>query len=170
MIDQQSQRGKEWLEKLLQLIGIPAGVKIAEVEDEQSDWLIIDETNLTPEQIEILIGQNKGEAIDAIQYLANTLLNIGIEEELQRSFTVEINGYRVRRQAQLQALAEKVAGQVRETGEKVEIKSLSSAERRQVHNLLKDSEDLKTESRGQEPDRRLVVRLRQDSDEVINEH
>ena len=169
MIDQQSQRGKEWLEKLLQLIGIPAGVKIAEVEDEQSDWLIIDETNLTPEQIEILIGQKKGEAIDAIQYLANTLLNIGIEEELQRSFTVELNGYRVRRQAQLQALAEKVAGQVRETGEKVEIKSLSSAERRQVHTFLKDSEDLKTESRGQEPDRRLVVRLRQDSDQVINE-
>ena len=169
MIDQQSQRGKEWLEKLLQLIGIPAGVKIAEVEDEQSDWLIIDETNLTPEQIEILIGQNKGEAIDAIQYLANTLLNMEIEEELQRSFTVELNGYRVRRQAQLRALAEKVAGQVRETGEKVEIKSLSSAERRQVHTFLKDSEDLKTESRGQEPDRRLVVRLRQDSDEVINE-
>ncbi len=169
MIDQQSQRGKEWLEKLLQLIGIPAGVKIAEVEDEQSDWLIIDETNLTPEQIEILIGQNKGEAIDAIQYLANTLLNMEIEEELQRSFTVELNGYRVRRQAQLRALAEKVAGQVRETGEKVEIKSLSSAERRQVHTFLKDSEDLKTESRGQEPDRRLVVRLRQDGDEVINE-
>ncbi len=169
MIDQQSQRGKEWLEKLLQLIGIPAGVKIAEVEDEQSDWLIIDETNLTPEQIEILIGQNKGEAIDAIQYLANTLLNMEIEEELQRSFTVELNGYRVRRQAQLRALAEKVAGQVRETGEKVEIKSLSSAERRQVHTFLKDSEDLKTESRGQEPDRRLVVRLRQDSDQVINE-
>ena len=169
MIDQQSQRGKEWLEKLLQLIGIPAGVKIAEVEDEQSDWLIIDETNLTPEQIEILIGQKKGEAIDAIQYLANTLLNIGIEEELQRSFTVELNGYRVRRQAQLRALAEKVARQVRETGEKVEIKSLSSAERRQVHTFLKDSEDLETESRGQEPDRRLVVRLRQDSDEVINE-
>ena len=169
MIDQQSQRGKEWLEKLLQLIGIPAGVKIAKVEDEQSDWLIIDETNLTPEQIEILIGQKKGEAIDAIQYLANTLLNIGIEEELQRSFTVELNGYRVRRQAQLRALAEKVAGQVRETGEKVEIKSLSSAERRQVHTFLKDSEDLETESRGQEPDRRLVVRLRQDSDQVINE-
>ena len=169
MIDQQSQRGKEWLEKLLQLIGIPAGVKIAKVEDEQSDWLIIDETHLTPEQIEILIGQKKGEAIDAIQYLANTLLNIGIEEELQRSFTVELNGYRVRRQAQLRALAEKVAGQVRETGEKVEIKALSSAERRQVHTFLKDSEDLETESRGQEPDRRLVVRLRQDSDEVINE-
>ncbi len=169
MIDQQSQRGKEWLEKLLQLIGIPAGVKIAEVEDEQSDWLIIDETNLTPEQIEILIGQKKGEAIDAIQYLANTLLNIGIEPELQRSFTVELNGYRVRRQAQLRALAEKVARQVRQTGEKVEIKALSSAERRQVHTFLKDSEDLETESRGQEPDRRLVVRLRQESDQVINE-
>ena len=37
---------------------------------------------------------------------------------------------------------------------------LSSAERRQIHNLLKDMEDMETESRGQEPDRRLVVKPR----------
>ncbi|MGK7878018.1 MAG: protein jag [Xenococcaceae cyanobacterium] len=163
MMEQQIQRGKQWLEELLRLIGIPAAVKIEEVEGDRAEekgyWLTIDETNLMPEQTEILIGQ-KGETIDAIQYLANTLLNIDIEPECQRAFTVELNGYRVQRQAQLRALAEKVARQVRKTGKEVEMKSLSSAERRQVHTFLKDSVDLETESRGQEPDRRLVVRLR----------
>ncbi len=164
MSDRQIQRGKQWLEKLLSLMGMPAGVKTSQTEGEQelgeaSLWLIIDETNITPQNIDILIGQ-KGEGIDAIQYLANTLLNLGTQTEEQRSFTVELNGYRVRRQAELQALVEQVAQQVRQTGEEVEMKSLSSAERRQIHTFLKDAEDLETESRGQEPDRRLAVRLR----------
>jgi spoIIIJ-associated protein len=38
--------------------------------------------------------------------------------------------------------------------------SLSAAERRQIHTFLKECVDLETESRGEEPDRRLVVRLR----------
>ncbi|MGK7914077.1 MAG: protein jag [Prochloraceae cyanobacterium] len=164
MSDRQIQRGKQWLEKLLSLMGMPAGVQMSQTEGDQelgeaSLWLTIDEANLAPQKIDILIGQ-KGEGIDAIQYLANTLLNLGTETEEQRSFTVELNGYRVRRQAELQALVEQVAQQVRQTGEEVEMKSLSSAERRQIHTFLKDAEDLETESRGQEPDRRLVVRLR----------
>ena len=162
-MEQQIQRGQQWLEKLLQLIGIPVNVLVQEVDKEQADsqscWLIIDETKLTPEQTEILIG-HKGEHLDAIQYLTNTLLNIGIDKEDQRSFTVELNGYRERRQKELLALAEEVAQKVRETGKEEEISSLSSAERRQVHSLFHDFEDLETESRGQEPDRRLVVRLR----------
>ena len=163
MMEQQIQRGQQWLEKLLHLIGIPVNVLVEEVEGEETDsqscWLIINETKLTPEQTEILIGQ-RGEHLDAIQYLANTLLNIGIEKEDQRSFTVELNGYRKHRQKELLALAEEVAQKVRKTGQEEEISSLSSAERRQVHTLFQDSEDLETESRGQEPDRRLVVRLR----------
>ncbi len=110
MSDRQIQRGKQWLEKLLSLMGMPAGVKTSQTEGEQelgeaSLWLIIDETNITPQNIDILIGQ-KGEGIDAIQYLANTLLNLGTQTEEQRSFTVELNGYRVRRQAELQALVD----------------------------------------------------------------
>jgi spoIIIJ-associated protein len=57
-------------------------------------------------------------------------------------------------------MAENAAQQVRMTGKEYEMKSLSSAERRQVHTLLKDCPDLETYSRGKEPDRRLVVRLR----------
>jgi spoIIIJ-associated protein len=165
MIEQQIERGKQWLEELLNLMNVPAIVTTTDIELEElqnepsSCWLTIDESNLTPEQIKILIG-DRGEHIDAIQYLANTLLNINVEEKLQGSFNIEIDGYRVRRYRELFELARDVAQKVRETGKEVPIESLSSAERRQIHTFLKDAEDLETESRGQEPDRRLVVKLR----------
>jgi spoIIIJ-associated protein len=163
MIDESLQRSQQWLETLIKLMGFPTQVNIGKGEPYESDpnaqWLIIDETKLAPEDIGILLGQ-KGEGIDAIQYLANTLLNLNVSETEQRAYTVELNGYRLKRQAELLALVEEVAEQVRQTGQEVEVKSLSSAERRQIHTFLKDAEDLETESRGQEPDRRLVVRLR----------
>ena len=162
-MDQQIQRGQEWLEKLLDLMGIPAEVKIGRVEEEEDNvsscWLTIDETKLSPEQIEVLIGK-KGENIDSMQYLANAFLNIGLEGHRQRRFTIELDGYRIRREAELLTMAQKVAAKVRQTGNPEEIKYLSSAERRQIHSLLQESSDLETESQGQEPDRRLIVRLR----------
>ena len=162
-MDEQIQRGKKWLETLLYLMGIPAPVKTGRIEKNQDQllccWLTLDETNLPQGQIEMLIGK-KGETIDSIQYLINALLNIGIQEEEHCLFTVELNGYRIRRQAELFAIAQKAAAKVRQTGKPEEIKHLSSAERRQIHTLLQESSDLQTESQGQEPDRRLIVRLR----------
>jgi spoIIIJ-associated protein len=162
MREQQIQRGQEWLETLLQLMGFPNAVSMSEKTTdlgEASCWLTIDQTQLTPTQIEQLLGQ-RGEVVDAIQYLANTLLNLGLEPDEQQAFTVELNDYRLKRQAELLAWVQQVADQVRQTGQEVEMKSLSSAERRQIHTFLKETGDLETESRGQEPDRRLVVRLR----------
>lgn len=161
-MNQQAERGQQWLEQLLMLTGLPTTVQIKEVaiaSEENSHWLNIDSSNLTPEQIAILIGE-KGSSIDAIQYLANTILNLSVEEDLQGSHIVELDGYRLKRHQELSALAEQVAQQVRETKEAVAISALSSAERRQIHTFLKDAEDLETESQGQEPDRKLVVRLR----------
>lgn len=157
MNDPKLQRGREWLEQLLETGGLSVPVTASWEVD--SCWLTIDSSNLTPEQIEILIG-TRGEAIDAIQYLANSILNIGRVPEEQSSYTIELDGYRVRRQNELQSLAEEVADRVRTSGEAVEITALSSAERRQIHTLLKEATDLETESQGEEPHRRLVVRLR----------
>ena len=46
----------------------------------------------------------------------------------QCAYTIELNGYRARRQVELEAIAQAAAQQVRETGEEYEIASLSSAE------------------------------------------
>lgn len=157
------QQGQQWLTKVLQLMGTNTPVTIAKVEVESDSTtactLTIDETNLTQEQVQLLIG-DQGETIDAIQYLANAILHIGVDKQRSNYFIIDIGDYRAQRQAQLQALAEQVAEQVRQTGQEVEIKSLSSVERRQIHNILSKSDDLQTESRGHEPDRRLIVRPR----------
>ncbi|MGL5192358.1 MAG: protein jag [Chroococcales cyanobacterium] len=152
------QRGQQWIEQLLTLLRIESAVTTQEQED--SFWLTIDEKNLTPEQIEILTGPN-GQVLDAIQYLLNTTLNIAQPTEVQASYTIELNQYRVRREEVLREMVAQTVQTVQETGEASEMKGLSSAERRQVHNLLKDYEDLESFSRGQEPDRRLVVHRRE---------
>ncbi|QYO64907.1 protein jag [Leptolyngbya sp. 7M] len=161
MDDQQIQRGKHWLEEMLQLSGLPATVQpdLERTGAEGSCWLTIDDATLTHEQTQILIGE-EGNVLDAVQYLANTILNIGRGEDLQTAYTIELAGYRVQRQIELQQLAEAAVQHVRETGEEYEMAALSAAERRQVHTYLKATYgDLETYSRGKEPDRRLVVRL-----------
>jgi spoIIIJ-associated protein len=160
MDEQPVQRGRQWLHDLMNLIGLPTQIQgdTSKLDTEGSYWLIIDDSNLTAEQTQSLLGA-EGSVLDAIQYLANTTLNLGQPETLQTAYTIELAGYRVRRQAELQAMADKAAQQVRDTGEEYEMTALSAAERRQVHTYLKTFDDLETESRGREPDRRLVVRL-----------
>ncbi|MGJ5674814.1 MAG: protein jag [Nostochopsis sp.] len=167
MTDSRMERGQQWLKTLLQFTGINTEIKgdlevakIIEGESQEPDnyWLTIDHINMTPEQMQVLIGPD-GVVLDAIQYLVNSTLNLNQNHEEQASYTVELNGYRINRQAEIRAIAEAAAEQVRVTAKEVEIKSLSSAERRQIHTFLKEFRDLETFSRGKEPHRNLVVRL-----------
>lgn len=158
MSDRQEQLGQQWLEEFLKLANLPAPIttEMKETFSEASCWLTIDDSALKPDQIEALIG-TQGVALDSIQYLANSTLNLGKADDQQGAYTIELAGYRKRRQQELLEIANQAAEEVRQTGKEVEIKSLSSAERRQIHTILKESADLATYSRGQEPDRRLVV-------------
>ena len=165
MTDQRLNRGKEWLEKVLTLSGIATTVDTQQPEGTTAAnyWLTIDSTALTSTQKELLIG-SQGGTIDAIQYLANASLNIHAEADLQAGYTIELDGYRQRRAIELKIVADDAANRVRATGQDVTLQPMSSAERRQMHTFF-DSDasysDLSTESRGQEPDRRLVVKLAQ---------
>lgn len=167
MGNSQIERGQNWLNELLRLSGLSTTVTGKEVvdtlEDGESFWLTIDDSSLTPEQVQSLIGIN-GTVLDAFQYLANSTLNINQVEEEQGSYTIELNGYRQKRHAEIKAIAEDAAEKVRATGQKVEIKSLSSAERRLVHKLLEEYTDLQTYSQGREPNRQLVVRPASESE------
>lgn len=160
------QSGEQWLQNLLLLVGVSTQVRAnleikpyseEDVPAEESYWLTIDQTNLTSEQIRILIGTGAS-VLDGIQYLANSVLNLNQPEENQQAYTVELNGYRVRREAEIRTLAETAAAEVRFSGREVELQSLSSSERRQIHTLLQEFSDLETFSRGKEPNRHLVVR------------
>jgi spoIIIJ-associated protein len=166
MNDGRMQRGQQWLERLLPVMGVSTDVQaqlranaeeLSDRSEPDSYWLTINENNLQPEQIQILIGV-QGSVLDAIQYLANATLNVNQPQDRQAAYTIELDGYRVRRQAQIEAIAQSAIEQVRATGQEVEIKSLSSAERRQIHTFLKEYQDLETFSRGKEPHRHLVIR------------
>ncbi|MBD2103850.1 R3H domain-containing nucleic acid-binding protein [Leptolyngbya sp. FACHB-261] len=165
MSNDPSALGKQWLEQLLNLMSCPAVVEPSnppQGDDHLSQWLEIDEQNLTPHQVNTLLGR-EGSTLDAIQYLANTTLNLHASQESQCAYTVELAGYRLRRQAELQEIAATVAERVRASGEAYEMPALSSAERRQVHMFFKTQPDLESFSQGREPDRRLVVRMRQEA-------
>lgn len=159
-MESQISSGKEWLQQLLALMGLAAEVDtegFATVESKlDSNWLNIDSSNFSLEQKQLLIGV-KGENIDAIQYLLNTILNLSSDPLEQSSFVVELDSYRVNRNQELATLTTEAVEQVKQTGQEVEITGLSSAERKQIHSLLQDVENLTTESRGQEPERKLVI-------------
>ncbi|MGC1306986.1 MAG: R3H domain-containing nucleic acid-binding protein [Phormidesmis sp.] len=150
-----------WLKELLTLQGLNASVSGDQMTGELGDdsyWLTIDTATLSAAEVEGLVG-DRGQVLDSMQYLANTILNMGKDESQQQSYTIEIDGYRQRRQAELKALADEAAEKVIGSGQEFAIKGLSSAERRQVHGLLGEHGQLETFSRGREPERHLVVKL-----------
>ena len=150
--DAEMDRGKAWLESVLELMSVPASVRIVD------NGLDIDAKDLLPEQQEVLVGKG-GSTLDALQYLANTLLNLNQPPEVQHSYSIDLAGYRQQRTAELEHLVAVAVEQVRSGRGEYEIHSLSSAERRQIHTLLatEDYGDLATFSRGREPHRCLVV-------------
>lgn len=165
-------QGRQWLQSLLDLGGFEASVKGDVVEplshqhaegderEESVSWLTIDSSKLDAEKVKLLIG-DKGEVLDAIQYLASLELNFKAKPGTQRAYVVDIDGYRDRRQQELKQLVTEVAAVVKSSRKPFEICGLSSAERREVHTLLKAGfPTMETFSRGKEPDRRLVVQPR----------
>ncbi len=149
----------QWLTQLLALMGYSTQVTLTTKEygGVTNYWLEIDTTGWRSDQIQNLIG-HEGAVIDAIQNLANVTLNEGNTEENQQFFTIEIAGYRARRLAQIVQIAKEAADWVRSRKQEYKIEHLTSAERRQVHLLLKAQPDLKTESVGKEPNRYLIVK------------
>jgi spoIIIJ-associated protein len=160
-----------WLQELLGLMGYATTVdiRLAEVSPEQvtagakNYWLDINADGLQEQQIQRLIG-NDGLVLDSLQYLATVLLNRHLPSETTESknhnfYTVELNGYRTKRLADLQSLADEAIAQVRETQTEFVIKQLSSADRRHIHQLLEGFPDIETHSQGREPNRHLIVKL-----------
>ena len=78
MGEQQDKGGIQWLSQLLEHQGVQATVTGEHISDDLGDssfWLTIDDSSLTQAQIDSLLGE-RGRVLDAIQYLANTELNI----------------------------------------------------------------------------------------------
>ncbi|MGY2727540.1 Jag family protein [Thermostichus sp. OS-CIW-26] len=165
------ERARQWLQQVLAAMGIPAAVRVV------GEVLEIEASSLTPAQKRLLLAKapplpspssrdspqeedRSPVVLDALQYLANTLLNLNQPEDQQQPYILDLDGYRQRRLQELKVLVAAAVEKVRATGREYEFPDLSAAERRQIHTLLNDPAyaDLETFSRGKEPDRRLVIR------------
>jgi spoIIIJ-associated protein len=105
--------------------------------------------------VALLIGRH-GQTIDAVQYLLNAISHRAYGDE-RKEVVVDAAGYRERRRATLESLAERTAEQVRASGSRVELEPMTAVERKVVHLKLKELGGVATASEGTEPNRYIVV-------------
>ena len=109
--------------------------------------------------LDALIGR-RGEHLAALQYMVNLIVNRALEG--RHAFTVDVEGYKRRREQELIALSEDAAAEARETRTMVELEPMPPAERRIVHLTLSEQEGIETESTGVGAARRVQILYRDD--------
>ncbi len=101
-----------------------------------------------------IIGK-KGNVLDALQYLtARVVVRPG---EPRRHIIVDAEGYRARHEDQLAQMARRLAQRVATEGKVITFDPMSARERRIVHMALRDIKGVRTESMGEEPQRRVQI-------------
>lgn len=111
--------------------------------------------NLHGEGLGILIGKH-GQTLDALQYLTN--LAAGKAFHHHYFVLLDVENYRERRKDTLDALARRLAGKVKRTGEPVKLEPMAAGERRIIHLALQDDGAVTTESEGEAPHRYVVIK------------
>ena len=138
---------RELLAHVTAAFGLQCRVDVAESETALVGTCVGDDLGL-------LIGRH-GQTIDALQLLAGTIVGRALEERKQ--VVVDASGYRDRRRRTLESLALRSADDATRSGSRVELDAMSAAERRLVHECLKDHPGVTTSSEGDEPYRHVVV-------------
>lgn len=108
------------------------------------------------EGIQRVIGR-KGQVLDSLQHLVNKHILKGNGKERGPRIVVDAGGYRAKHVERLQGLADKMAKEAEETGNKVHLDPMSSFDRRIVHMALAEREGVTTESEGSGKGRHLVI-------------
>ena len=122
---------------------------------ENGDYLI----NIDGEDAGVLIGHH-GETLDALQYLCNLAANKKESEDDEREFTrisVDISGYRAKREETLRALARRTADKALKYRRSVSLEPMPSHERRIIHSEIQKIDGVTTNSVGSENNRRVVI-------------
>lgn len=104
-----------------------------------------------------LIGY-RGETLYAIQSIISAVANKNIDERVRIS--LDIGGYKHKREETLEQLARKIARNVEKTGKSVTLEPMQAYERKIIHSALQESNKVKTVSIGEEPRRRVVISLK----------
>lgn len=140
---------RQLVERIVAAIGVDADVRM------EDDGETLTGT-IEGGSLGLLIGHH-GQTIDAIQHLAaRVVLRDGPDSD-RRRVVVDADGYRARRREALEHQADDAADESVQTGSEVELDPMSPAERRIVHEHLRDRDDVETHSEGEGADRRLVI-------------
>jgi spoIIIJ-associated protein len=105
----------------------------------------------------LIIGR-RGQTLDALQYLANIIANRYSDSFIR--IVLDAENFRERRKKTLEDLADRLAGRVIRSRKEVVLEPMSPQERKVIHSRLQDHPQVKTYSKGEEPNRRIVITLK----------
>jgi spoIIIJ-associated protein len=103
----------------------------------------------------VLIGRH-GQTLDAIQELARQAIGPRLDERIR--VLVDVEDYRKRRAAELVRTAQDAADRALETGQEQALDPMDALERKIVHDAIAEIDGVESGSRGEDPDRYVVVR------------
>ena len=121
---------------------------------------VLDVTPKPGDDLGLLIGRH-GSHIAALQYIVNVILSHALDGN--NPITVDIDGYKRRREAALEEIARRSSAEVRDYGEPIELSPMPAAERRIIHLALQNDPELTTESIGDGHSRRIRILYREDA-------
>ena len=144
----------DMIENVVKDMGLSAKVCLAKHEGDEA-LITVD-----GEGAGVLIGHH-GDTLDSLQYLANLSANRKIEGEKREyvKVTVDIEGYRAKREETLRTLARRMAEKVLRNKRSVMLEPMNPYERRIIHSEIQNIEGVATNSIGSENNRKIVIYL-----------
>ncbi|MBI2642021.1 MAG: hypothetical protein HYW96_00400 [Candidatus Wildermuthbacteria bacterium] len=143
---------KETAEMLLEKLEIKGAVKVLEAEEESV------RVEIEMEEPQLLIGE-QGQTLLEVQHVLRLIVRKKLEEA--PLIVLDINEYRKSREVYLRELANTAADEVALLKKDKELPAMSSQDRRIVHMVISERADVISESLGEEPDRRIVIKIKE---------
>lgn len=151
-----AETAKNVLETLLNLMGVEAFVSpLSELLEEREEGATTGIAfDVTGEDLGILIGR-RGQTLTCLQYIVKII--VGHQTKTWLPIIVDVEGYKQRRYNALQALAWRMAEQVKVRGVPFTLEPMSAFDRRIIHLTLAENPDVTTQSSGEGEARKVVI-------------
>lgn len=143
---------KESIVNITKAMGIDVKIEVKERNDILNIVLYSENNN-------ILIGKN-GRTIDALSLIVKQMILNEVGKPFK--FNLDVAEYKLKQQKRLESLAKRIAREVSKTKIDAKLDPMNSYERRIVHNILTDHKFVYTESEGEEPNRYVVIKSKED--------
>ncbi|MFC5719760.1 protein jag [Streptomyces gamaensis] len=149
-LEQEGEIAADYLEGLLDIADLDGDIDM-DVEADRAAVSIISDS--TSRDLQKLVGRD-GEVLEALQEL--TRLAVNRETGDRSRLMLDIAGFRARKREELSRVGAKAAEEARSTGRPVKLDPMTPFERKVVHDAVAEA-GLRSESEGEEPQRRVVV-------------